>query len=85
MTVSNRKAVEAAMEHSLLLDLGSGVYWDFDFEKEEFHVGTACNVGMLVDFTVKYRSEPSVYEQLSDITEMAKEYYHYEEKESFLC
>ena len=76
--------IRSAMKLPLLLDWGSGIYWDFDFEKEEFRVGTVCNTGLIVDFTVKYRSEPSVYEQLSEITEKAKEYYHYEEKESFL-
>lgn len=85
MTASNREAVKAAMKYPLLLDKGSGVYWDFDFEKEEFRVWTVCNTGLVVDFTVKYRSELSVYEQLSEITEKAKEYYHYEEKEGFLC
>lgn len=48
-------------------------------------MGTACNTGLLVDFTQKYDAGRSVDEQLSDITEKAKEYYHYEEKEGFLC
>ena len=54
MTASDRKAVRAAMKRPLLLDRESGVYWDFDFKKKEFRVGTACNAGLLVDFTVKY-------------------------------
>lgn len=85
--VSPTKAagIRNAMKHSLLLDWGSGIYWDFDFEKEEFRVGTVCNTGLLVDFTQKYDAGRSVDEQLSDITEKAKEYYHYEEKEGFLC
>lgn len=77
--------IKGAMRFPLLLDWGSGIYWDFDFEKEEFRVGTACNTGLLVDFTQKYDAGRSVDEQLSEITEKAKEYYHYEEKESFLC
>lgn len=81
---TDRAYIKSAMRLPLLLDWGSGVFWDFDFEKEEFRVGTACNVGLLVDFTQKYDAGRSVYEQLSDITEKAKEYYHYEEKESFL-
>lgn len=75
MTASDRKAVEAAMEHSLLLDLGSGVYWDFDFEKEEFRVGTACNAGLLVDFTVKYDEGERLYDQVYRLVEKAEEYY----------
>lgn len=77
--------IRGAMKFPLLLDWGSGIYWDFDFGKEEFRVGTACNTGLLVDFTQKYDAGRSVDEQLSDITEKAKEYYHYEEKEGFLC
>lgn len=77
--------IRGAMKFPLLLDWGSGIYWDFDFKKEEFRVGTACNTGLLVDFTQKYDAGRSVDEQLSEITEEAKEYYHYEEKESFLC
>lgn len=71
--------IKSAMKYSLLLDWWSGIYWDFDFEKEEFRVGTACNTGLLVDFTQKYDAGRSVDEQLSEITEKAKEYYHYEE------
>lgn len=82
---TDKAYIKSAMKLPLLLDWGSGIYWDFDFEKEEFRVGTACNTGLLVDFTQKYDTGRSVDEQLSEITEKAKEYYHYEEKESFLC
>lgn len=75
MTASDRKAVEAAMKLPLLLDCGSGVYWDFDFEKKEFRVGTACNVGLLVDFTVKYDEGERVRDQVYHLVEKAKEYY----------
>lgn len=81
---TDRAYIKSAMKLPLLLDWGSGIYWDFDFEKEEFRVGTACNTGLLVDFTQKYDEGQSVDEQLSEITEKAKEYYHYEEKEGFL-
>ena len=77
--------IKSAMRLPLLLDWGSGIYCVFDFVKEEFRVGTACNTGLLVDFTQKYDAGRSVDEQLSEITEKAKECYHYEEKESFLC
>lgn len=85
MSPTDKAYIKSAMKLPLLLDWGSGIYWDFDFEKEEFRVGTACNTGLLVDFTQKYDAGRSVDEQLSEITEKAKEYYHYEEKESFLC
>ena len=64
------------MEHPLLLDRGGGVYWDFDFEKEEFRVGTACNAGLLVDFTVKYDEGERLYDQLYDPVKKAEEYYN---------
>ena len=64
------------MEHPLLLDRGGGVYWDFDFEKEEFRVGTACNAGLLVDFTVKYDEDERLDDQLYGLVEKAKEYYN---------
>ena len=64
------------MEHPLLLDRGGGVYWDFDFEKEEFRVGTACNSGLIVDFTVKYDEGERLDDQLYDLVEKAKEYYN---------
>ena len=64
------------MEHPLLLDRGDGVYWDFDFEKEEFRVGTACNAGLLVDFTVKYDEDERLDDQLYGLVEKAKEYYN---------
>ena len=85
MSPTDKAYIKSAMKLPLLLDWGSGIYWDFDFEKEEFRVGTACNTGLLVDFTQKYDAGRSVDEQLSEITEKAEEYYHYEEKESFLC
>ena len=80
MTASDRKAVEAAMEYSLLLDLGSGVYWDFDFEKEEFRVGTACNAGLLVDFTVKYDGSERLYDQVCHLVDKAEEFYNDKEE-----
>lgn len=64
------------MERPLLLDKGGGVYWDFDFEKEEFRVGTACNTGLLVDFTVKYDEDKRLDDQLYGLVEKAKEYYN---------
>ena len=64
------------MEHPLLLDRGGGVYWDFDFEKEEFRVGTACNAGLLVDFTVKYDEGERLDDQLYGLVEKAEEYYN---------
>ena len=63
------------MNHPILLDRGSGVYWDFDFEKEEFRVGTVCNTGLLVDFTVKYDEGERLDNQLLVLTEKAEEYY----------
>lgn len=63
------------MEHPLLLDRGGGVYWDFDFEKEEFRVGTACNAGLLVDFTVKYDEDERLNDQLHGLVEKAEDYY----------
>ena len=84
MTANDRAAVKAAMRLPLLLDWGSGVYWDFDFEKEEFRVGTACNTGLVVDFTVKYDGDKSMLDQVHNLVKKAEEYYHYEEKESFL-
>ena len=63
------------MEHPLLLDRGGGVYWDFDFEKEEFRVGTACNAGLLVDFTVKYDEDERLNDQLHGLVEKAEYYY----------
>lgn len=68
--------MKAYMKCSLLLDRGSGVYWDFDFEKEEFRVGTACNVGLLVDFTVKYDEGKLLYDQVFGLIEKAKEFYN---------
>ena len=82
MTASDRKAVKAAMERPLLLDWESGVYWDFDFKKKEFRVGTACNVGLLVDFTVRYDEGERLCDQLYSLVEKAKECYQYEEGES---
>ena len=79
MTANDRKAVEAAMRLPLLLDRGSGVYWDFDFEKEEFRVGTACNTGLLVDFTVKYDEGERLYDQVCNLVEKAEEYYDKED------
>ena len=64
------------MEHPLLLDRGGGVYWDFDFEKEEFRVGTACNAGLLGDFTVKYDEGERLDDQLYGLVEKAEEYYN---------
>ena len=78
MTASDRKAVEAAMKYPLLLDMGSGVFWDFDFEKEEFRVGTACNVGLLIDFTVKYDEGERLCDQMNNLVEKAKEFYNEE-------
>ena len=75
MTASDRKAVRAAMSRPLLLDRGSGVYWNFDFEKNEFRVGTACNAGLLVDFTVKYDESKRLCDQLCSLVEKAKEHY----------
>ena len=82
MTASDRKAVKAAMKYPLLLDRWSGVYWDFDFENEEFRVGTACNVGMLVDFTVKYDEGERLCDQIYDLAEKATEFYDDKEKSS---
>ena len=76
MTESDLQALVAAMEHPLLLDMGGGVYWDFDFEKEEFRVGTACNAGLLVDFTVKYDEGERLDDQLYGLVEKAEEYYN---------
>ena len=76
MTESDLQALVAAMERPLLLDRGGGVYWDFDFEKEEFRVGTACNAGLLVDFTVKYDEDERLDDQLYGLVEKAKEYYN---------
>lgn len=76
MTARDRKTVRDAMRRPLLLDRGSGVYWDFDFEKKEFRVGTACNVGLLVDFTVKYDEGERLCDQLCSLVEKAKEYYN---------
>ena len=73
MTASDRKAVRAAMRRPLLLDRGSGVYWDFDFKKKEFRVGTACNTGLLVDFTVKYDEGERLCDQLQNLVEKAEE------------
>ena len=67
--------IKSAMRLPLLLDRGSGVYWDFDFEKEEFRVGTACNAGLLVDFTVKYDEGERLYDQVYGLVEKAKEFY----------
>lgn len=75
MTARDRKAVRAAMSRPLLLDRGSGVYWDFDFKKKEFRVGTACNAGLLVDFTVKYDEDERLCDQLCSLVEKAKEHY----------
>lgn len=80
MTASDRKAVEAALKYPLLLDRWSGVYWDFDFAKEEFRVGTACNVGLLVDFTVKYDESEGLDDQLYCLVEEAEEFYSDEEE-----
>ena len=63
------------MRRPLLLDQGSGVYWDFDFRKKEFQVGTACNAGLLVDFTVKYDESKRLCDQLCSLVEKAKEHY----------
>lgn len=76
MTESDLQALAAAMERPLLLDRGGGVYWDFDFEKEEFRVGTACNAGLIVDFTVKYDEGERLDDQLHGLVEKAKEYYN---------
>lgn len=76
MTENDLQALVAAMEHPLLLDSGGGVYWDFDFEKEEFRVGTACNTGLLVDFTVKYDEGERLDDQLYGLVEKAEEYYN---------
>ena len=76
MTESDLQALVAAMERPLLLDRGGGVYWDFDFEKEEFRVGTACNAGLLVDFTVKYDEGERLDDQLYGLVEKAKDYYN---------
>ena len=81
MTASDRKAVRAAMKRPLLLDRGSGVYWDFDFKKKEFRVGTACNAGLLVDFTVKYDEGERLCDQLQSLVEKAEEYYGKEESD----
>ena len=80
MTADDRAEIEDAMKHSLLLDRGSGVYWDFDFKKEEFRVGTACNVGLLVDFTMKYDGCERVQDQLCDLAEKAEEFYDDQEE-----
>lgn len=80
---ADRACIEYAMKvGSLLLDHESGVYWRFDFEKEEFQVGTVCNTGLIVDIVQKYEAGPSVEWQLSELIEKAKEYYHYEEGKS---
>lgn len=76
MTGSDLQALVATMEHPLLLDRGGGVYWDFDFEKEEFRVGTACNTGLLVDFTVKYDEGERLDDQLYGLVEKAEDYYN---------
>ena len=76
MTANDRKAVKAALKLPLLLDRGSGVYWDFDFEKEEFRVGTAGNTGLLVDFTVKYDEGERLYDQIYRLIKKAEEYYN---------
>ena len=76
MTKIDRTEITAAMKRPLLLDTESGVYWDFDFEKEEFRVGTACNAGLLVDFTVKYDEGERLYDQVYRLVEKAKEYYN---------
>jgi len=76
MTASDRMAVEAAMKHPLLLDRGSGVYWDFDFEKEEFRVGTACNTGLIVDLRQKFDEGLTLEEQLELLIGNAEEMYN---------
>ena len=81
MTASDRKAVRAAMKRPLLLDRESGIYWDFDFKKKEFRVGTACNVGLLVDFTVKYDEGERLCDQLQSLVEKAEENYGKEESD----
>ena len=75
MTARDRAFIEDAMKTPLLLDLWSGVYWDFDFEKEEFRVGTACNAGLLVDFTMKYDEGERLCDQMYRLIEKAEEYY----------
>lgn len=75
LTAIDRKDVKDAMKYPLLLDRGSGVYWDFDFDKEEFRVGTACNTGLIVDFTVKYDVGERLHDQLCNLVDKAKEYY----------
>ena len=71
---TDRAYIKSAMKIPLL-DRGSGGYWDFDFEKEEFRVGTACNAGLLVDFTVKYDEGERLYDQVYRLVEKAKEFY----------
>ena len=83
MTESDLQALAAAMERPLLLDRGGGVYWDFDFEKEEFRVGTACNAGRIGDFTVKYDEGERLCDQLQNLVEKAEEFY--DEEESTGC
>jgi len=80
MTASDRKAMKAAMRFPLLLDRGGGVYWDFDFEKEMFRVGTACNTGLIVDFTVKYDEGNRLLDQLYHLVEKGEEFYNDKEE-----
>ena len=84
MTLKENSDIRKAMKHPLLLDRWSGVYWDFDFNKEEFRVGTACNAGLLVDFTVKYDRNERLDDQLQSLIEKAEELYDDKEK-SFVC
>lgn len=79
MRISEKVCVRRAMERPLLLDRGSGVYWDFDFGSEEFRVGTACNSGLIVDFTQRYEDGEDLDVQLHRLLEKAEAEYGEEE------
>ena len=74
MTMREKSVMQNAMMYSLLLDKGSGVYWDFDFDKEEFRADTACNVGLISGVTQKYEEGVNIYKQLAKLAEKAEEY-----------
>ena len=76
MTKSEKNEIKDLVRRPLLLDMDSGVYWDFDFDNGEFRVGTACNTGLLVDFKMKWKDGCSACEQLEELLDKAEEYYH---------
>ena len=43
------------------------LYLDFNEDKECIEVGTACNVGLLVDFTVDYDDDFTVFDNIQNV------------------